>query len=343
MAESGHICRRSAFSVIEAVDWFRTESGRDTFKVLSGIRGAGKTAVVDLYRTDLMNRGVRPEEIIRFDFEDRRMRHVRNSRELLALLPGERKGKRRLYLILDEITCLVDFEKLMGLLYLRSDLDLFVTISNRRLMTDSVKGYFESRLSECRLFPGPGLERTPDKLDGIWAAILLRDVLGGHVLADAAAIEQLCGYLSDRLCEPLSKRVVAAEFKIGGDALSANTVGSYLELLANAYLVEFVPSYDVFAGAVSKNTAKRMFCIEPVLRAHRFGPAPEGEDERSAYNARYLELRREYGSVLCCNDGKRYSDFVVFPGKRAEIVKWEEQRSGGMVKVPTGSHKAKKL
>lgn len=309
---------KTAFSVVGAVDWFRSESGKGTLKVLSGIRGAGKSSVVEMYRADLLDHGVSPGCIVHLDFEDRRMRSVKTYRDVLALLPS---GDERTYLILDEITNMLDFERLMGVLYMRSNFDMLLTISNRRLMTDTVCGYFKSRISECRLFPSPGLRRTQNKLDGIWAEILLRDVLGGHVLTDVTAVEQLCGFLSDHLCEVVTKRKVAAEFTVGGLPLSANTIDTYLELLNNAYLVEFVPAYDRFTCEIAKNSGRRMFCIDPVLRAHKFGPAPEGEAERAAYNARYLELRRKYGKVYCLKDDRKYSDFVIFPnGKSAEVM-----------------------
>lgn len=327
---------KTAFSVIDAIDWFRAEAGKDSLKVLSGMRGSGKSTTVEMYRNDLLNHGVRQENILHLDFEDRRMRSIKSSRDVLALLPpededadgGDRKAKRTC-LILDEITCLVDFERLMGVLYSRSDLDVLLTISNRRLMTESVRGYFEDSISECRLFPGPGLRRTQNKLDSIWAEVLLRDVLGGHVLADATAIEQLAGYLSDHLCDVISKRKVAAEFTVGGAPLAANTVGAYLDLLGGAYLVEFAPVYDMFSEEVVKNAGRRVFWVDPVLREHRFGPAIEGEGGRAAYNARYLELRKRYGRVYCVKDEDKlakYPDFVVFPGsgKTAEVKKWKK-------------------
>lgn len=314
---------RNAFSVVEAVDWLRSECDSDRLKILSGVRGAGKSTAVDMFKTDLLNRGVRPEDIVHFDLENRGMRNVSGSADILAMLPRKRSpGANRKYLVVDEITVLVDFEKLVGVLYSRSDFNVLLTISNRRLMTDELMGYFEEGVSECRLFPGAGLDRTPDKLDSIWLGVLVRDILGGHVLADATATEQLAGYVSDHLCEVITKKRVSAGFTIAGAPLSANTVGQYLDRFQNAYLIEGVYAYDLFSGDIVRNAGRRVFCIDPELRRHRFGSAPEKEAERSAYNARYLELRREYGRVCWLKTDQEFPDFVIFPEgeNRAEVV-----------------------
>lgn len=317
---------KTAFSAIDAVDWFRAEAETNRLKVLSGIRGGGKSAVVAMYREDLVNRGVLPEDIIHLDFESAALRSVKDHRAVMKEIINQRGGRTgRSYLILDEITTLLDFEFLMALLYSHAEYDVMLTTSNSRLLTDEVVGYFENRVSECRLYPGFGLYRTSDKLSGIWAEVFLKDVLGGHVLADATATERLAGYISDHLGEEMSRRQIALDFKVGTCQISANTISDYLDLLIGAYLVEAVSVYDTFTCEVPRNAGRRFFWTDPVLRAHRFGNAPEDAEERIAYNAKYLDLKRRFGRVACVRSQEKFSDFVIFRKNCSlEVIKWKK-------------------
>lgn len=310
-------------SVSDTPRWFRREQGRDFLKILAGIRGAGKTHALRGLIDDLRGQGVDEANIVLLDFESPQMRHVKTHADVMEIIK-KRKASGKVYVFLDEITGLLDFEILMGVLFGHKELDITIATSNRRLLTDTVKTYFKGRMSALRV--GAPRERTRDaaEIQRVWSTLFLRDVLGGHYLADATAQERLAEFFSDRLGEQLSLRRVAGSLVIDGRKLHPNTIGTYTEALLGSYLIEAAPIYDVFERYVM-NTGNRYFWTDPELRMNRFGPSPDFESERAAYNEAYLRLRRKHGTVMCIRSNDTFADFVVFQANgEPEVKKWKE-------------------
>src|SRR5574344_896706 len=84
-------------------NWFRNECGKDLLKVLSGIRGAGKTHVLGKFIRNLREGGVAESNIVHFDFEAPEMRHVKTHQDVLKII-AKRKAVGKVYLFLDAIT-----------------------------------------------------------------------------------------------------------------------------------------------------------------------------------------------------------------------------------------------
>jgi len=302
--------------------WFTDESGKDDLKVIYGIRGGGKSMAVDMIIADLKAKGVKDDNIFRIDFEDPSMRHVKTYRQVVEILKS-RKTKGRCYLFLEELTSLLDYEVLMGVLYGTEDYDLTVTDSSKKVFNSDVMKYFEGRVSRRRLH-APTWRRDKGELQRVWGKMMLCDVLGGHVLADATAEQRLAEFLSDRMGELLSMRKISQALDINGHRLHPNTVAEYLKALVDACLIEPVSVYDMFEETVL-NVGTRFFWTDLVLRDGRYGAAPEMESERRAYAERYLNLRRTYRKVMCAKSDSFFADFVVEDqeGKK-EVVRWRE-------------------
>ena len=301
---------------------FAEESGKDILKVLSGIRGAGKTTAIDAVIADLVKKGVPKANIIRLDFEDPSMRHMKTYKDVLDILKA-RKAEGRTYLFLEELDSLLDYEVLMGVLYGMKEYEVTVTTSNRKLFASEVMNYFKGRLLRLAL-PAPDWPRDRGELERVWGKMFLCDVLGGHALADATAEERLAEFLSDHMGELFSLRKISRTLDINGHKLHSNTVAEYLRALTDAFFIEAAPVYDTFEGAVV-NIGARYFWTDLALRDGRFGPSPELEEERLKYTKKYLELRRTRGKVMCEKSETFFANFVVTDreGKK-EIVKWKE-------------------
>lgn len=316
----GDTYKRAVFWDVRS--WFAEESEKDVLKVIYGIRGCGKSAAVDRIISDLIAKGVKEENVIRFDFEDPRMRHVKTYREVMSILKA-RKAEGRCYVFLEELTSLLDYEVLMGVLYGLKDYDLTVTDSSLKIFGSDVIKYFEGRMVRQRMH-APDWNRDRGELQRVWGMLLINDVLGGHVLADATAEQRLAEFLSDRMGELLSLRKISQSLDINGHKLHPNTVAEYLRALTDACLIESVPVYDMFEGVVM-NVGTRYFWTDLALRAARYGEAPEMERERRAYAERYLALRLKHDKVMCTRSDSFFADFVVEGlNGRKEEVKWKE-------------------
>lgn len=307
----------------DIIDWLRKERGKDVLKVLSGIRGCGKTFSMRAFVDDLKASGVKEESIVYLDFEDAAMRHIKTHKDVLQLV-NSRHAEGKIYLILDEITGLLDYEVLMAFLYGYKEFDIYVATSNSRLFSDEIKKYFSGRMVECRLEAPVLRKRSREELDRIWSTLFLRDVLGGHVLADATAQERLAEFLSDHIGENLSMRKISQSLVINEHTLHPNTISAYIDNLERSFLVKRVPIFDLFEEQFV-NSGSRYFWTDMGLRQHRFGPSTELEEERCAYNSVFLSLRRKYRKVYCARSNDVFSDFVVFNEKNKPVeIKWKK-------------------
>lgn len=304
-------------------EWLRREAGSQHLKVLAGPRGVGKTKAIETYCEMLRERGVDEQDILRLDFESVALRRIESYKEVISLIREKRGGRESmLYLMLDEITALLDFPFLTAFLYSLQNCDLLVTTSNRRLGMDAAAGYFGDEISFCKMYPGDDLRRSEHQLESLWAIAFLRDVLGGDVLANASAVERLMDYLARHMGDPVSRRKLAQNFRVGNHPLSPNTVQDYMKLLENAYLLESVPTWDTFEGCIAKNAGVRVFCTDLELRQRLCGDLP-GEAERLAYNRKYLDLRVRHDHVYCERSDAPFPDFVTIDSNTMEVVKWK--------------------
>ena len=72
-------------------------------KVLTGMRRAGKSTLLDLLEKQLIEEGITPENIIHINFELMIWDNVKDYRQLYQMLQEKMAGKEHVYLLLDEI------------------------------------------------------------------------------------------------------------------------------------------------------------------------------------------------------------------------------------------------
>lgn len=103
----------------------------DSIKVISGVRGSGKTYLLYSIKEELLNRDVNPDNIFLMNFE-------RNS---IADLKLTKNSEGKIYLLLDEIQNLKNFPEVINSLKTDYDCDIYITGPNGKLLT--------SRLENC--------------------------------------------------------------------------------------------------------------------------------------------------------------------------------------------------
>ncbi len=54
----------------------RPFTGKDLVKILTGIRRCGKSVMLDLIRSELMEEGIMPDRFLLYNFEDMRLVHL---------------------------------------------------------------------------------------------------------------------------------------------------------------------------------------------------------------------------------------------------------------------------
>jgi len=125
-------------------------------KVITGMRRSGKSFILKrLYKT-LITSKIPIENILFLNFEDDRLSpnlSVKKLREIYNLFMAHTKKEQAVYLFLDEIQNVPNWESFVRTIYDSSSIHIYLTGSNSRLLSRDLAGTLGGRLLEYTLFP----------------------------------------------------------------------------------------------------------------------------------------------------------------------------------------------
>ena len=123
----------------------------DLIKVITGIKGAGKTSILHLIAEELSKEGVEDSNIIYFDFEDADYSYVGTPDSLDDLMNNTTSIEGDKYLLLDEIHNIHGFEEVINSFRAEGDYSIFMTSSNGCLMEKEITTILTGRYLEFRI------------------------------------------------------------------------------------------------------------------------------------------------------------------------------------------------
>lgn len=99
-------------------------------KVVTGIRRCGKSCLFSLYKKYLLDNGVKERQIISLNFENPRDNIYDDWRELYDDIDEILIPDKMNYIFLDEVQILEHFEKAVDGLFIKENVDIYITGSN---------------------------------------------------------------------------------------------------------------------------------------------------------------------------------------------------------------------
>ena len=107
---------------------------QNLIKVITGIRRCGKSTFLEAFRNELLKEGVSSENIIFLNFEERENLHLTDWTILYDEIIEQVVPSNKYYVFLDEAQLINDFERLVNSLFMKKNIDLYVTGSNAFLL-----------------------------------------------------------------------------------------------------------------------------------------------------------------------------------------------------------------
>ena len=141
---------RSIF--IENLKKFKDEQ---IIKILCGVRRCGKSTILKSYKEELISLGVKEQNIIEriytslefdSDFDYRKM-----HQELMGFIENTDKNQK-VYLLLDEVQEVENWEKCVNSLFETQNVDIYVTGSNSKLLSSEISTYLTGRFVQIPIF-----------------------------------------------------------------------------------------------------------------------------------------------------------------------------------------------
>ena len=99
-------------------------------KIITGVRRCGKSVLMQLYAEELLASGVDRSRIISINFEDFDYHDLRDPQTLYNYVNDRLQAGGMNYVFLDEIQHVGDYADVVDALYIKENVDLYITGSN---------------------------------------------------------------------------------------------------------------------------------------------------------------------------------------------------------------------
>jgi hypothetical protein len=120
---------------------------------VTGIRRCGKSTLLAQFQAYLRSRGVSDEQIVSVNFEELEYEELLDYKKLYAYLKERLVPGKPTYIFLDEIQKVPAFEKVVDSLYVKPDVDLYITGSNAYLLSGDLATLLTGRYVEIKMLP----------------------------------------------------------------------------------------------------------------------------------------------------------------------------------------------
>ena len=123
-------------------------------KVLAGIRRSGKSTILLMLMDHLERRGVPRDRLVRYSFDSLAFTGMGTGAEFYRMIADRLAGvSERVYLFLDEVQEVPDWEQVVNSLMTDFDVDVYVTGSNSRLLASEISTYLTGRYVSIPVHP----------------------------------------------------------------------------------------------------------------------------------------------------------------------------------------------
>ncbi|MBU9788178.1 ATP-binding protein [Lentilactobacillus sp. IMAU92037] len=323
----------------------------ENIKIITGVRRAGKSVLLMLYRDYLISQGIPEKNIVYFNFEDFSLLKVQTADQLQTLLANRLDKNVRTYLLLDEIQMVDGWQRVINAVRVSYNSDIVLTGSNAHMLSGELATLLSGRYVEIPIYPFSfkeflqAKEIDPDSrkvdsafneyeqyggfpsvvladnqikdtiLSGIYDTIILNDVSMRANVRDTDILKSLVAFLSDNVGQLIQPAKVARTLSSKGIKTSNHTVERYLSLLENAFLFYRARQYDI-RGREYLRTSGKYYIVDAGLRRNATGRRP-GNYGGQLENIVYLELIRRGYTV---NVGKLNTKEVDFVARKIDEV-----------------------
>lgn len=122
-------------------------------KVVTGIRRCGKSTLLLQYQQMLIENGIDRSQIVSLNFEELENEELLDYKSLYEYVRSKLASGKYTYIFLDEIQKVTGFEKAVDSLYVKENVDIYITGSNAYLLSGELATYLSGRYVEINLLP----------------------------------------------------------------------------------------------------------------------------------------------------------------------------------------------
>ena len=260
------------------LDMLIIKKNNGLIKVLTGIRRCGKSYLLDpIFKNHLLESGVKEDHIIKLDLDLIENKKYRDPMELFNYVMNKVKNNDNYYILLDEIQLVKNFEDVLNSFLKKSNLDVFVTGSNSKFLSNDIITEFRGRGDGIHINPlsysefvnaNPNdnnawnnyliyggmpfilsLDNEKDKSDylkSLFKETYIKDIVERNNISKPDVLEKMLNILSSSVGSLVNPQKIYNTFISNREKeISVNTISSYLKYMEDAFLINKVERYDI--------------------------------------------------------------------------------------------------
>lgn len=258
---------------------------QDLIKVITGIRRCGKSVILRQIINEIIETGVKDENIIYMNFELSDYSDVKTSKELNEYIKDRIKNTDKYYLFFDEIQYVKDWERIINSYKAKygDKISIFVTGSNSDLLSGELATLLSGRYVSFKIKPFSFKEVCEFKnyeldkykleesfndyvkwgglpqrfnlndeyeirtyLTDVYNSIVVKDIINRFNITDLELFNRIAEYIVTTPSQTFSAESLAKYFEVNDDrGVGKTTLYNYLEYMCKAHLIEKADRYDV--------------------------------------------------------------------------------------------------
>ena len=333
------------------LEFLRRHKDQDVIKVVSGVRRCGKSTLFELFKQELLTRGVKANQIISINFEDLEYEPLQEYHALHEYIVERLIPETPMYVFLDEVQHVPQFEKVVGSLFIKPNVDIYITGSNAYFMSSDIATLLTGRYVQVEMLPlsfkefhsaysqqnlsdmdiynlyiehssFPRLVHVEDDesideyLESILNTVILKDIVTRLKITDVPLLLDIIKYLLANIGSLINPTKIANTLTSYGRKTDNKTVEKYLQGLKDGLLIYEVNRFDVKGKALLQRNAK-YYVVDSAFRKFLLSRT-DSDRGHILENIVYLELIRRGYRVYVGHLQNGEIDFVAKMPHRLE-------------------------
>ena len=327
----------------------RSLKDQNVIKVISGVRRCGKSTLLMMFAEELIQSGVDRKQIQFYNFEDLDTLAIGDIYQIHTYIKERLVDDKPNYIFLDEIQNVAEFQRLVDSLYIKPNVDVYITGSNANLLSGELASLLTGRYIEINILPlhfaeyylfilskSPNLSKheilanfihyggipeynkqlnISEKQADLFAQSVLKTIVEKDIfqrlnITNKHDFNKIIDFVFDSVGSYVSPRSISDTLRSNGTIIDKQTVAKYLDALCEAYLIYKVPRFEI-KGKGLLQTLNKYYVVDPCFAKVRLKKAILKDRSHWLENMVYLELLRQNKEVFI---GKRHNlevDFVA--------------------------------
>lgn len=330
---------------IEYLEELKKWKDKDLIKVVTGIRRCGKSTLLELFIEYLKEEKIDEEHIVSINLESLEY-NFSNYKDLYFYVVSKIKDDKKYYVFLDEIQNIEGFQKAVDSLYIKNNIDIYITGSNAFLLSGELATLLTGRYVEIKMLPlsfkeyvsafsgnnnyqslfleymknggmpgtisvlDLGINDINKYLDSIFSTVVFKDIMARNKITDKTILENIIKFILDSIGSPISTKKISDTLTSKGMTISNHTVDKYITSFVESYLIYKVERFDVKGKNLLVRDYK-YYSVDTGLRSYLLGKKANSDMGHILENIVYLELLRRGYRVYVGKVDDLEIDFVA--------------------------------